>query len=529
MAWFDNAIIYQIYPRSFMDTNSDGVGDIRGVIEKLDYIKSLGVDAIWLSPIFESPMKDFGYDISDYKSIDPVFGSMEDLKTLVRLSHEKGLRVMLDMVLNHSSDQHEWFKQSCEGKSPYSDFYIWKDKVPNNWLALFGGKAWTYNETRGHYYLHSFLSEQPDLNWHNEECRKAIFDQISFYLEMGIDGFRFDVINLIGKDPQFRNNPYHIGSTPRPYDMQNHIYDRNTEYTHKYIRLMRDHIKTYGDKALLGEIQIQGHGQMEKAASYLGKNEKELDLCFDFSLVNQALNAKNIANVTKRWYELCSKKDGNVPCWVLSNHDFPRAITRAHNNAFMARLLLMWLLLQRGASVLYMGEEVGMHSPLLPKKEIQDPVGKRYWPFHKGRDAERRPMAWDSSTYNGFSTVEPWLSCDRTSSWQERTVRAQETDKDSLLNLTRRLCYFKKSRKEIAASDAIVLPVSSKDVLSYYFEEGGKRTLVVLNMGAKRREVEVPSSVLSGLTVALTSFESEVEVKEDKIKLLPYLGVVLTN
>ncbi|MCQ2412761.1 MAG: alpha-amylase family glycosyl hydrolase [Sphaerochaetaceae bacterium] len=539
MAWYENAVIYQIYPRSYMDSNGDGIGDLNGIISKLPYIKSLGVDAIWLSPIYQSPMKDFGYDISDYRAIDPIFGNIDDLKTLVSHAHELGLKIMMDMVLNHTSDKHKWFVQSELRDSKYSDFYIWSDTIPNNWVACFGGKAWTYSPIRKQYYLHSYLKEQPDLNWHNAECRKAIFDEVRFYLDMGIDGFRLDVINLVGKDPQLRNNPWMFGSTPRPYDMQNHVYDRNTEFTHQYIRELRSVIEEYDDRALLGEIQVQGKGQMEMAASYLGKNNDELQLSFEFSLCNQKLIAQNIRNVTSHWYDLCSKDKGRTPCWVLSNHDVPRAITRAHNSVFMARLLTMWLLLQRGSSVVYMGEEIGMLSPPVPKAQIQDPVGKRYWPFHKGRDGERRPMQWDSSENMGFSSAKPWLEPDFSDGWQIRTVREQETDSDSLLQLFRAVIKLRKERNEITSTDAKVCANTPNDVLAYSFEKEGKITLVVLNMSQKEYALELCDLVheCEGLSLALSSHVIDYETKLDmamnlvkgKIKLPKGLGVVLTN
>lgn len=540
MAWYENAIIYQIYPRSFMDSNGDGIGDIKGIISKLPYIRSLGVDAIWLSPIYKSPMKDFGYDISDYRSMDPIFGDMEDLETLISETHKAGLKIMMDMVLNHTSDKHEWFTKSEQRVGEYSDYYIWSDSIPNNWKACFGGPAWTYSPTRKQYYLHSFLKEQPDLNWHNESCRKAIFDTVRFYLDKGIDGFRLDVINLIGKDPNLRNNPWMLGSTPRPYDMQNHLYDRNTSFTHEYIRQLRAVLEEYDDRALLGEIQVQGRGQMEMAASYLGKNCDELNLSFEFSLVNQKLIASNINAVTAKWYDLCSLKEGRTPCWVLSNHDAPRAITRAHNSEETARLLLIWLLLQRGSSVVYMGEEIGMLSPPVPRSKIQDPVGKKYWPFHKGRDGERRPMQWDDRENMGFSTAKPWLDLDYSTGWENRTVRVQETLSDGLLGLFRKLTALRKERTEIASTDAKVVTTKNRNIVCYLFcNEEGRKTVVILNMSKEQAEVDL-ATIQEGykdLEIALLSrqlgekesHEIKAQIQMGKIKLPRGLGVVLTN
>ncbi len=532
--WYENAVIYQIYPRSFMDSNGDGIGDLEGITSKLGYIKDLGVDGIWLSPIYQSPMKDFGYDISDYRAIDPIFGTMDDLDNLIGEAHKLGLKVMMDMVLNHSSNLHKWFEKSKLREGKYTDFYIWKDSIPNNWKGCFGGSAWEYDKTRGQYYLHSFLKEQPDLNWHDEECRKAIFDEVRYYLDKGIDGFRLDVINMVGKDPEFRSNPFMFGETPRPYDMQNHIYDRNTPYTHKYIRQLRKVIEEYSDRALLGEISVQGRGQMEQSASYMGENNDELQLCFEFSLVKQALKAGNIRKVASRWYDLCSMEKGRIPCWVLSNHDVPRAITRAHNKEEIARQLAMYLIIQRGVSVVYFGEELGMMSKPFPKKEIQDPVGIRYYPFHKGRDGERRPMQWDCSENMGFSLVKPWLEPNYSEGWRHLTVEHEKTDPSSMLNLYKALIRLRKERSEIASNDAVFADEVPSGVLAYSFTDkaSGKCTAVVLNMSGKNRVVDLGAVApgVEGLSVAVRSQNSvEVVPENGGIQLPSGFGAVLTN
>ena len=532
MGWYENAVIYQIYPRSFRDSNGDGVGDLRGITESLPYIKSLGVDGIWLSPIYKSPMKDFGYDVEDYREIDPVFGSMEDFDDLVSKAHELGLKVMMDMVLNHSSDMHKWFQLSKLRDSKYSSFYIWNDTVPNNWKACFGGSAWTYDPARGQYYLHSFLKEQPDLNWHDEECRQAIFGEVRYYLDKGVDGFRLDVINAVGKDPLLRSNPFMFGETPRPYDMQNHLYDRNTEYTHEYIRQLRKVIDSYDDRALLGEIMIQGKGQMEQSASYTGRDNDELQLCFEFSLCKQRLNARNIGNVARKWYGLCALDKGKTPCWVLSNHDVPRAITRAGNDDNTARMLAMWLLIERGVSVVYFGEEIGMQSRDLPRSQMKDPLGLRYWPLFKGRDAERRPMQWDCSENMGFSTARPWLEPNYTGDWKQRTVENQEKDPGSMLALYRNIIRLRKERTEIGRTDAVFCDDVPDGVLSYRFVKDGRCTAVVLNMSGRecRTSMEKTAPGIGGLKVALTSRNDvAVTVREDCLLIPPYSGVILTN
>ena len=537
MSWFENAVIYQIYPRSFQDSNGDGVGDLPGIISRLDYLSGLGIDAIWLSPIYKSPMKDFGYDVQDYRSIDPVFGTMDDFKKLVSEAHKLGIRVMMDMALNHSSNIHKWFQSSELKEGKYTDFYIWKDSIQNNWKACFGGSAWSFDEKRGQYYLHSFLPEQPDLNWHDESCRKAIFDEVRFYLDMGVDGFRLDVINSVGKDPELRSNPFMFGETPRPYDMQNHIHDRNTEYTHKYIKELRSVLDAYDDRAMVGEIQVQGRGQMEQSASYMGEKNDELQLCFEFSLMKMRLNANNLRKVAEKWYGLCSLEKGRTPCWVLSNHDNPRAITRAGNDENIARMLAIFLIIQRGASVLYYGEELGLHSKDFPKKEIQDPVGKRYWPLNKGRDGERRPMQWDHSENMGFSSATPWLEPDYSKNWRLRTVFSQEKDYCSMLYLYRSLIALKKERSEIAQCDATFSKNVPPGVLAYSFNKEGKCTVVILNMSKKFRTVKINDIIdsFSGdLRIAIKSCNRVMPFIQRKpsgaeIELCPHFGVVLTN
>ena len=532
MPWFENAVIYQIYPRSFKDSNGDGIGDLKGITEKLPYIKNLGVDAIWLSPIYKSPMKDFGYDVEDYRAIDPIFGTMKDFDQLVSSAHELGLKVMMDMVLNHSSDKHKWFLKSKLRDSKYSDFYIWRDKIPNNWKACFGGSAWTFDQDRGQYYLHSFLKEQPDLNWHDEQCRKAIFDEVRYYLDKGVDGFRLDVINAVGKDPELRSNPFMFGETPRTYDMQNHIYDRNTKYTHEYIRQLRKVIEEYDDRALLGEIMIQGKGQMEQSASYTGEKNDELQLCFEFSLVKQHLKARNLRKVAGKWYELCSLEKGKTPCWVLSNHDVPRAISRAGGKEEIARMLAVYLLIQRGCSVVYFGEELGMLSKDFPRKEIKDPLGKRYWPIHKGRDAERRPMQWDFSDNMGFSTAKPWLEPNYTKRWHLLTVESQEIDRDTMLALYRELIRLRKQRAEISKCDAIFCDSLPRGMLSYRFEKDNKCTAVVINMSGKWHRVSLKDVApgFEDMRIALRTYNRvNVFIENGEFLLPPGLGVVLTN
>ena len=327
-----------------------------------------------------------------------------------------------------------------------------------------------------------------------------------------------------------------FGETPRPYDMQNHIYDRNTEYTHMYVKELRKVLDSYPERAMVGEIQVQGRGQMEQSASYMGENNDELQMCFEFSLMKQRLNAKNMRAVARRWYELCSLEKGRVPCWVLSNHDNPRAITRAGGDENYARLLAMYLILQRGAGVVYYGEEIGMQSKDFPRKEIQDPVGKRYWPVEKGRDGERRPMQWDCSENMGFSKAKPWLEPNYSKDWRHCTVENQEADISSLLNLYRALIRLKKERPEIAGSDAVFTEKVPSGILAWSFEKDGKKTAVILNMSGKTRTVRLDDiqGYAQGMKIRLFSnarVNSFIRrsAEGDSIMLPMHYGVVLTN
>ncbi len=487
--WWKEGVVYQIYPRSFQDSNGDGVGDIPGIISRLDYLQWLGVGAIWLSPIYPSPMFDFGYDVSDYRGVDPLFGALSDMDELISKAHDRGIKVILDMVLNHTSSEHAWFKESSSSRdNPKSDFYIWKDKVPgnrrgmpNNWYACFGGRAWTFEPKRGQYYLHSFLAEQPDLNWRNDEVVEALFDDIRFWLEKGVDGFRLDVINAIIKDDMFRDNPGCIGATPRPYDMQRHLFDRNRPEAHGKLRRFRRMMDEYDDRMLVGEIMVEAPGEPEKAASYLGDGTNELNLAFDFTLLSTKWGARQWRRVAQRWYK--SMPAEGWPCWVLSNHDMPRAISRFKGSLPKAKLAALFLLTQKGTPFIYYGEELGMSDIRLPRSKFHDPLGKKYWPFHPGRDPERSPMQWDASTYAGFSEKRPWLPLGPDHS--VRNVEAQKDDPASMLSYYRALLRLRNHDEVLRLGSHRFLETSSDDVMAYVREYHGKQRLVLLNFSGK--------------------------------------------
>ncbi len=489
--WWKHGVIYQIYPRSFKDSNSDGIGDINGIIQSLDYLQDLGIDGIWLSPIYRSPMYDFGYDVSDYCDIDPVFGTIHDFKRLVKEAEKRNIAIIMDMVFNHTSHLHPWFLESRSSKdNPRRDWYIWhpskNGKVPNNWMAAFGGRAWEWDDNTKEYYLHLFTKQQPDLNWRNPNVKKAMFDVLKFWLDMGVRGFRFDVINLLVKGRQFRNNPYKLRLTnPRRHDQQLHTFDRNQPETHDILKEMRVLLDSYGDIMSIGEIYLdEGVKDPSIPALFLGNND-ELHLSFNFSTIFASFKSNELKNILIEWYSAIGNR--GWPCHVLSNHDQSRAITRmAKNNIDKAKLLAVLLLTQRGTPFIYYGEEIGMVDGDIPRKYIQDPVGKKYWPFHKGRDRARTPMQWDATQFAGFSKVRPWLPVHP--DYRAVNVGTQEQDENSILTLYRQLIALRKQNPVLYAGDIEFLPAPD-DVMCYVRSLGNMQYIVALNFSSRDKQI----------------------------------------
>ncbi|WP_320130438.1 alpha-amylase family glycosyl hydrolase [uncultured Sphaerochaeta sp.] len=527
--WWENTVVYQIYPRSFQDSNGDGIGDIRGIINRLGYIKELGVRAIWLSPIFTSPMTDFGYDISDYRGIDPVFGTMEDVEDLLESAHYLGLKVIFDLVLNHTSDQHPWFLDSRSSKeSQKKDYYIWSDSIPNNWYAAFGGKGWTFDSKRGQYYFHSFLPTQPDLNWRNEETVKSIFSEIGFWLEKGVDGFRLDVINCIIKDAGFRNNPPVMGSSPRPYDMHRHIFDRNRPEAHEKLRRFRKFLDTYDERMLVGEIMVENPGEPEMAASYLGKRRDELNLTFDFSLINIPFDAIKWEKTAKRWYEAVSQQ--RCPTWVLNNHDVIRSVSRFGNDERKNRIATLFLLTQRGTIFLYYGEELGLPNSKVSRKNMMDPLGKRYWPYPVGRDGERGPMIWDRSAQHGFTTGKSWLPFANNS--EKFSVESQETNPTSTLVFYQSLLKLRSDDEVFTAGACSFCKKDNSKVLVYKRTFEKDTRLILLNFSRREQTVHVFDESIDWKSCkpcfSTLPYESIPNFEGNLFKLKPMQGVILS-
>lgn len=502
--WWKNGIVYQIYPRSFCDSNGDGIGDIPGIISKIDYLAHLGVNAVWLSPIFQSPLEDMGYDVSDYRVLDPDFGDENDFKKLVKSLHLRGIKLILDIPLNHTSDQHPWFVASASSEdNPKRDWYIWhpgkgkKDKegkrdYPNNWRGAFGGRAWTWDPTTEHYYLHSFLKEQPDLNWRNPEVKKAIFKDMTYWLELGVDGFRLDVANCIVKDAELKDNSYiNFSGYPRIYDLQIHANDRNQPESHEIYKELRKLLDKY-DAMAVGEIlPNEGRREPELSASYLGGEEAdELHLAFNFSTMDVSFDPKDFLKILTEWYAAVPEK--GWPCHVLSNHDRSRAFTRiAGGSVEKAKVLAALLLTQKGTPFIYYGDEIGMCDGKLSKQQIFDRVGKLYWPFYKGRDPFRTPMQWDRSKYAGFSENTPWLPVNENS--RQVNVYRQDEQQSSLLSFYRRLISLRRSEEALYNGDW--QPVEAgKEILAYYRTGEKDKFFIALSFSSGNVRLKVDES-----------------------------------
>jgi alpha-glucosidase len=490
--WWKHGVIYHIYPRSFQDSNNDGIGDIQGIIRRLGYLAELGIDAIWLSPIFESPMVDFGYDVSDYGKIDPLFGTLDDFRELLEKSHQLGIRVILDMVLNHTSDQHPWFIESASSLSNSKrNWYVWRSgpmaTKPNNWRSAIGGSAWKFDHRTGEYYLHSFFEEMPDLNWRDPELPGVIFNEMRFWLDLGVDGFRLDVINLIAKDKQFRDNPVLYGL---PW-LQKQVFTRNRKRSLTIVKKIRSLLDQYENRISIGEIFVQPPGDAKNVARYLRNGDDGIHLAFDFSLIFSRWSASSYYECIRNWYD--SLPERGWPCNVQSNHDLFRSINRIpwrthrEEKAKVAAFLLLTL---HGTPFIYYGEEIGMHNTPIRKGRINDPLGKKYWPLFSGRDPARTPMQWDPGTNGGFTAGKPWLPLNR--DVKSRNVRAQEADPHSLLNTYRTLIRLRKESPVLQNGSWNPVSYGHNGILSYFRTTADGRVLVVLNFTGRNKIFSIP-------------------------------------
>lgn len=515
--WWRSGILYQIYPRSFQDSDGDGVGDLRGVIERLPYLCELGVDALWLSPIFPSPMEDFGYDISNYTGIDPLFGTLADFDTLVAAAHDLGLKVILDLVPNHTSDQHPWFTESRSSRnSARRDWYIWHDPKdegdpPTNWLSEFGGSAWEFDAYTGQYYYHAFLRSQPDLNWRNPDVRHAMHDVMRFWLRRGVDGFRVDVMWHLIKDDLMRDNPpnpdYVRGQ--QPYQQLIPLYSTDRPEVHDIVAGLRQVIDEFDDRVLIGEIYLPP----DKLVAYYGRDLAGAHLPFNFALISTPWNARAIAKLIDD-YE-AALPTGAWPNWVLGNHDRQRIASRVGND--LARAAAMLLLTLRGTPTLYYGDEIGMPQVEIAPDQVRDPWEKNVPGL--GRDGCRTPMQWDSTPYAGFSTIAPWLRLSRDAALEN--VATERQDPASMLSLYRALIALRRARPELAIGTYKIVSAAG-DVLAFEREYQCQRSVVVLNFGAASIWL-----VAHGRILLSTFMDRQAEQIDGRLNLRGAEGIIL--
>ncbi|MFC2064402.1 alpha-glucosidase [Chloroflexota bacterium] len=520
--WWKQGVIYQIYPRSFSDSSGDGIGDLQGIISRLDHLVDLGIDAIWISPFYPTPDADFGYDISDHTDVDPRFGSLEIFDALVHQAHDRDIKIILDLVLNHTSDQHPWFKESRSDRSnPKRDWYIWRKKK-NNWLAVFGGSGWRFDAQTGEYYYHMFLKEQPDINWHNPEVRKAQLDVVRFWLERGVDGFRLDVFNVYFKDKSFNDNPRKIGL--RGFDRQKHIFDTDQPEMLPFLKELRELIDTYKDRYTVGETFI---ASADLAASYVGENALHAAFSFDFNSSELFFPWKPAWLLKKVAIREKIFRGDRWPTNVMSNHDTPRAASRyggAEDDA-NARLAMTLLLTLRGTPFMYYGEEIGMRDLSLKHSEILDPPGKIYWPLYKGRDGCRGPMQWDGSDYSGFSSSQPWLPVHP--DFPFRNVEMQKNDPNSLLNFTRRLIQIRKENSALHSGSYSQLEPGSKKVMAFIRESSDQTILIALNFSSKKVSMQIGQDLVNHQWVPLYPSDHPATFDGGNMDLSPHEIVIL--
>jgi len=524
--WWQTGVVYEIYPRSFADADGDGIGDLRGILARLHHVAWLGVDAVWIAPFYPSPMADFGYDVADHTGVDPMFGTLDDFDALLAEAHRLGIRVIIDYVPNHTSDRHPWFLESRSSPHhPKRDWYVWRDPKPdggppNNWISMFGGPAWELDEASGQYYLHSFLKEQPDLNWRHPEARAAMLDVLRFWLDRGVDGFRIDVAQFVAKDPELRDNP----PNPEPQRLahlgewrhQLHLYDHGHPDLHDIYREIRRLVDSYpGDRVIIGELH---HPDFEIWAGFYGEELDEIHLPFNFHLLHAPWDSTSLAAVIA---SVCrALPEGAYANWVLGNHDQPRIASRIGRS--QARIAMLMLLTLRGAPTLYYGEEIGMENAVVAPERTQDPWGIRE--PSQSRDPERAPMAWDASPNAGFAPpgVEPWLPLGRDA--DRVNVSAQRDDPDSMLCLTRRLLRLR--REHPILRDGAFEPMDDvpEGVVAFRRVTNAGSALVALNVTSEARRL--PGD-WAGTVIAATHREREGETVGPSLELRADEGLVL--
>ncbi|MEM9732783.1 MAG: alpha-glucosidase family protein [Pseudomonadota bacterium] len=505
--WWRGAVIYQIYPRSFQDSNSDGIGDLQGITQRLPHIADLGVDAIWISPFFKSPMEDFGYDVSDYTEVDPMFGTMADFDAMIAEAHRLGLKVMIDLVISHTSMEHQWFKESRSNRTNLrKDWYVWADakpdgSPPNNWLSIFGGSAWEWDTSRCQYYLHNFLASQPDLNFHNPDVQNALLETVRFWLDRGVDGFRLDTINFYVHSAGLEDNPPlavadrndSIAPAVNPYNYQSHLYDKNQPENIDFLKRFRALLDEYPAAAAVGEVGDAENG-LEIVAQYTSGDDL-IHMCYAFDFLSpEPINAPKVRQVLRDFQEVAP--DG-WSCWAFSNHDVVRHASRwadqvldRHGFLKMTATLVLAL---RGSVCLYQGEELGLTEAQIAFEDLQDPYGIRFWPTFKGRDGCRTPMVWShNADCGGFSDAKPWLPSPP--EHIHLSADLQEQDADSLLNHYKEVLAFRAHHRAFAKGD-IAFVGDDPRVLAFTRATDAAKILCAINMSDQPAQFVLPDDV----------------------------------
>ena len=519
--WWQSGVVYQVYPRSFQDSDGDGVGDLEGVERRLDHLVDLGVDAVWLSPIFTSPMADFGYDVADYRGIAAEFGTMADFDSLLGAAHARGLKLLLDFVPNHSSDRHPWFLASRSSRDHlHRDWYIWRDPAPdggppNNWQSFFGGPAWTHDEATGQYYLHQFLKEQPELNWRSPDLKAAMLDAMRFWFDKGVDGFRIDVLWLAMKHPDLPDNPPNPAWREGMQDIDRLLPAHSADQPEvmEIVRAMRGVADEYDARVLVGEIYLP----VERLVAYYGEGGAGVHLPFNFHLLLTDWTAPALGALIEQ-YE-AALPAGAWPNWVLGNHDKPRIAARV--GPAQARVAAMLLLTLRGTPTLYQGDELGLTGEPIPADRVRDPQARREPGVAFNRDEVRQPMPWDGSPQAGFSTGEPWLPLN--ADWPTRNVAAAAADPASMLTLHRRLLALRRAHPALALGEVTVL-AREGDVLAYERRHGDDRLLVALNLGHEAAAAALPAGDWAPL---LSTLAGPPAPTRGALALRPDEGVIL--
>ena len=526
--WWQTGIIYQIYPRSFQDSNGDGVGDLNGVLQRLEYLRRLNIKTIWLSPIYPSPMYDFGYDVADYCAIHPLFGTLADFDRLLAAVHARAMKLVLDLVPNHTSDEHAWFKESRSSRdNPKRDWYIWRDPAPdggppNNWLSFFGGPAWTYDEQTQQYYMHQFVKQQPELNYRNPAVLQAMLDAMRFWLERGVDGFRVDVMWLMIKDILLRDEPADPnwdGVTPH-HSLQ-HIYSADQPEVHDLIRAMRSLLDSYDDRMMVGEIYLSN----DKLMTYYGAALDECHLPFNFQLINARWQAQTVRRLVEQ-YE-ADLPPGGWPNWVLGNHDQKRVATRVGPQQM--RVANMLLLTLRGTPTCYYGDELGMENVPIPPEFVQDPpaVNQPEIADVVGRDPSRTPMQWDATPNAGFAPagVQTWLPL--AADYRLRNVAVEDAEPLSMLNFFRALTHLRATTPALYCGDYASMETGIDDIYAYTRSHGEERYLVLLNFGQGSHRLDL-RALGERATIALsTGMLSTGAIRLRQVYITPNEGLLL--